>query len=438
MKKLLLMLCSPIFLFAQSPAIKLNLVAGGFGQVVDIVSAGDSRLFIVDGSHVKILLNGLTFNTPFINLSDRATWIMAVAFHPNYAQNGYFYVKYKANDASCVISRFSKSESNDDLANINSESILFSYPNNNGHEGGDLEFGKDGYLYTATGDGAPGARGDLGDEFGNAQNMATVKGKMLRFDVDSPQTNYIPVSNPYQGLDDNIPDAIIASGLRNPWKFSFDRQTGDVWVGDVGQDSYEEVSFVEYENFLSKNYGWSCYEGNMPHLTQNCTNNPVLVFPIITFEGYNFNGNLPASVTGGYVYRGNQYPALNGFYCYADFNSGKFWLLKRLSSGSITNDLKGVLMNNPITFGEDHNGELYVATFDKIYQITSCDNTQNLILNSPITTTSYYSALNSIQSTSYISNDAKVIFNANNKIELNAGFKTDNGVTFTAQIVGCQ
>ncbi|WP_394993909.1 PQQ-dependent sugar dehydrogenase [Emticicia sp.] len=362
---------------------------------------------------------------------------MAVAFHPNYATNGYFYVKYKANDASCVISRFVKDASNPNLADINSESIIFSYPNNEGHEGGDLEFGKDRFLYTTTGDGAPGGRGSAGDEYGNAQNLRTVKGKMLRLDVDSP--SHIPAANPFQTPNDSIPDEIIALGLRNPWKFSFDRLTGDVWIGDVGQDSYEEVDFVSFGNFENKNYGWSCYEGNMPHLSQNCpsiTSN--LVFPIITFDGYNFNGHLPASVTGGYVYRGSQYPALNGFYCYADYNSGKFWLLKRLSNGSISNDFKGVLMTNPTTFGEDNNGELYVATFDKIYQIVICGTEQNLALNSPITSSSNYMALNSIQSTAQISNLANVSFSANNKIELSPGFKTESGVVFNAQIAGCQ
>lgn len=260
---------------------------------------------------------------------------------------------------------------------------------------------------------------------------------MLKFDVDAP--NHIPPANPFQMPNDGIPDEIIALGLRNPWKFSFDRQTGDIWIGDVGQDSYEEVDFVPFGTFENKNYGWSCYEGNMLHLTQNCPNNTSnFVSPIITFDGYNFNGHLPACVTGGYVYRGTKYPHLNGFYCYADYNSGRFWLLKRQSNGLLTNDLKGILMTNPITFGEDNNGELYVATFDKIYQIAACGNEQNLTLNSPITTTNYYSALNSIQSSAQISNEATVFFSANNKIELYAGFKTENGVTFNAQIVGCQ
>jgi glucose/arabinose dehydrogenase len=437
MKKLYLLIFFPVFIFAQSPTIKLNLVASGFGGIVDIVSASDNRLFIVDGTQVKIFANGQTNAASFINLSDRASWVMAVAFHPNYASNGYFYVKYKANDNSCVISRFSKDVSNVDLGDINSETVIFSYPENNGHEGGDLEFGKDGFLYTTTGDGASGARDTPGDEYGNAQNLGTVKGKMLRLDVDVP--NHIPATNPFQTPDDGIPDEIIGLGLRNPWKFSFDRLTGDIWIGDVGQDSYEEVDFVPFGTFENKNYGWSCYEGNMPHLSQNCPNNTSnLVFPIITFDGYNYNGNLPASVTGGYVYRGTKYPDLRGFYCYADYNSGKFWLLKRLPNGSISNDMKGVLMSNPTTFGEDNNGELYVATFDKIYQITACGNEQNLALNSPITTTNYYSALNTIQSSAHISNEAKVFFSANNKIELNAGFKTENGVTFNAQIVGCQ
>lgn len=395
MRFFILYLLLPIFSLAQSPNLKLNLVADGLSYVVDIASAGDNRLFIVDGNKIKILDNGQILPTPFLDLTNQVNWIMAVCFHPNYAQNGNFYVKYKANDASCVIARFSKSTDDSNLADPNSATILFSYPNNNGHEGGDLEFGKDGYLYTTTGDGAPGERNTLGDEFQNAQNISSIKGKLLRFNVNSP--NLIPIENPYQQPNDNIPDEIIASGLRNPWKFSFDRQSGDLWIGDVGQDSYEEVDFVPFGSFEQRNFGWSCYEGNMLHLTQNCPQNQsTLTMPIIDYTGYNFNGNQAASVTGGYVYRGIKYPALNGFYCYADYKSGKFWLLKRLSNGNISNDAKGILMNNPTTFGEDSYGELYVTTFDKIYQISACG------------------------------------------IELNAGFKVENGSVLYAQIDGYQ
>lgn len=437
MRTLLLFIFGPLLLFAQSPNIQVNLVSNAFSSVVDIAHANDERLFVVDGNQIKILLNGQVLPTPFLDLTNQVNWIMAVAFHPNYAQNDYFYVKYKANDASCVISRFQKSNSDENLADINSQNILYSYPDNNGHEGGDLEFGKDGYLYTTTGDGASGARNTDGDEFGNAQNMASLKGKVLRFNVNSP--NLIPIENPYQQPNDNIPDEIIATGLRNPWKFSFDRQTGDLWIGDVGQDSYEEVSFVPFGSFEEKNFGWSCYEGNMPHLTQNCPpNQNTLTMPIIDYAGYNFNGNQAASVTGGYVYRATKYPSLSGFYCYADYNSGKFWLLKRLPNGTISNDFKGVLMNFPTTFGEDKNGELYVATFDKIYQISACGNEQNITVSGQITTPSFYNALNSITSTATITNYSNVIFSASNKIELNAGFKVDNGSVFYAQIDSCR
>jgi len=437
MKTIILFLLSTLINFAQSPNIQVNLVSDSFSSIVDIAHANDERLFIVDGNRIKILSNGQVLQTPFLDLTNQVIWIMAVAFHPDYAQNGYFYVKYKANDASCVIARFSKSTSDINLADANSQNIIYSYPNNNGHEGGDLEFGKDGYLYTTTGDGASGARFSDGDEFGNAQNMTSVKGKILRFNVNS--TNIIPIENPFQQPNDNIPDEIIASGLRNPWKFSFDRKTGDLWIGDVGQDNYEEVNFVQFGNFESRNFGWSCYEGNMPHLSQNCPpNQNTLTMPIIDYPCYNFNGNLPASVTGGYVYRGSKYPVLNGFYCYADYNSGKFWLLKKLSNGTISNDLKGSLMSYTTTFGEDNNGELYVATFDKIYQITACGNEQNLSINGQIAATSFFNALNSIQSDATITNWANVVFSASKKIELNSGFKVDIGAVFYAQIDGCQ
>ncbi len=437
MKTFILFILSPILLFSQSPNIQVQLITNEFSSIVDITHSGDERLFVVDGNKIKILSQGQLIQTPFLDLTNQVNWIMAVAFHPNYTQNGYFYVKYKANDASCVIARFSKSILNYNLADVNSQNIIYSYPNNNGHEGGDLEFGKDGYLYTTTGDGASGVRNTDGDEFGYAQNLSSVKGKILRFNVDS--SNIIPIENPFQQPNDNIPDEIIAVGLRNPWKFSFDRQSGDLWIGDVGQDSYEEVNFVQYGNFESRNFGWSCYEGNMPHLSQNCPSNQnILTMPIIDYPCYNFNGNLPASVTGGYVYRGSKYPSLNGYYCYADYNSGRFWLLKRLQNNTITNDFKGNLISYPTTFGEDKNGELYVATFDKIYKITACGNDQNLSIGGQIITSSFYNALNSIQSDATVTNSANVIFSASKKIELNAGFKVDNGAVFYAQIDGCQ
>jgi Glucose / Sorbosone dehydrogenase len=435
MKKLIITLLFPSLIFGQSPLIKLTLVSNGFGAIVDIVSAGDSRLFIVDGNLIKIWANNQTNPTPFLDMNTKANWIMAVAFHPNYAQNGFFYVKYKNLTDACVIARFSRNTSEANLAVLTSETILFSYPDNNGHEGGDLEFGKDGFLYTATGDGAPGARNTPGDEFGNAQSLGVVKGKILRFDVDSP--SHIPLANPFQMPGDGIPDEIIALGLRNPWKFSFDRQSGDMWLGDVGQDEYEEVNYVPAGDFENRNFGWSCYEGNAPHLSQNCPTNAVFTFPILVYEGYTFNGHKPASVTGGYVYRGQKHPALLGYYCYADYNAGKFWLLKKQPDGSVSNDFKGVLMSFPTTFGEDNNGELYVATFDKFYQISACGLEPNLVLSGQINTDSYFNATETIKSTSHLLPQSKIYYEAIKNIELNPGFETDLGGVFQVNVKGC-
>lgn len=422
----------------QSPSIRLTEVADGFTTIVDIEHAGDDRLFIVDNLKIKIFINGQTLVTPFLDFTGRAEWIMAVCFHPNYSSNGYFYLKYKDLGANCVISRFQVEASNPNLANLSSEQVLLSYPDWGGHEGGDMDFGKDGYLYTTTGDGARGARGDIGDEFGYAQNMSSVKGKMIRIDVNSTTQNYtIPPSNPYQNPNDGIPDEIIAAGLRNPWKWSFDRQTGDLWIGDVGQDDYEEVSFAAFGTFENRNYGWSCYEGNMPHIVQNCNAGAIsYTMPIIEYAGYNNNGNLPASVTGGYVYRGSSIPALNGYYVYADYNSGRFWTLKINPNGSLTNEEKGVLLGFVTTFGEDKDGELYVATFNKFFKITvPC--VANLNVDYSITSNQSLAASNSIVANNAISNNSKVVFQAGKFIELNPGFKVDNGSVFRTNIGNC-
>ncbi|WP_305952055.1 sorbosone dehydrogenase family protein [Emticicia oligotrophica] len=435
MKYFLLIWFFPFNIFAQSPSLQTNFYISGFNSIVDIAHAFDDRLFVVDGTQIKVIENNSILANPFLDLTGNADWIMAVAFHPNYQAKGQLFVKYRTLDNTCRISRFLKSSDDKNQVDKSSENVLFSIVNNIGHQGGDLEFGKDGYLYTTTGDGAPGERFSLGDENNNAQNMSSLKGKLLRFNVDSE--NLIPIENPYQTPNDNIPDEIIAAGLRNPWKFSFDKLTGDLWIGDVGQDSYEEIDYLPFGNFENKNFGWSCYEGNMLHLTQNCPPNSVsLVSPIITYEGYNFNGNLPASVTGGYVYRGSKYPFLNGFYCYADYNSGKFWLLKN-TNNVITYDFKGVLMEYPTTFGEDYAGELYVATFDKIYKITSCGNEQNLTITSNLTGRNYFSSLNLIESSAQILNGGEVFYSSSKMISLNPGFKVDNGAVFIAQIDSC-
>jgi glucose/arabinose dehydrogenase len=171
--------------------------------------------------------------------------IQGFAFHPNYPQNGYFYVKYLSNvTGGIVVSRFTRQTNNPNAADPNSEQTLLSIPNVDGHAGGDIAFGADGYLYIPLGDNKAGQRGEVGDPLHLSQNLGLFNGKIFRIDVNNGSPYAIPPSNPYQQPNDNIPDEIWARGVRNPWRISFDRQTGDFWMGDNGQDGYEEVDFL--------------------------------------------------------------------------------------------------------------------------------------------------------------------------------------------------
>jgi glucose/arabinose dehydrogenase len=361
------------------PNVSLTLVANGFTNPVDIVHAGDGRLFIVEQAGLIRILqaNGTILPTPFLDIQDQVDTanyemgLLGLAFDPDYTTNGYFYVYYNTpyTDTNVVtaiqISRFEVDSGDPNLADPDSEfPILFipkPFQNNNG---GDLNFGPDGYLYTAVGDG-----GGEGDPQNSAQDGQSLFGKILRLDVSgvTTSTNYlIPADNPFVG-DAAVRDEIWALGLRNPWRFSFDRTTGDLYVGDVGRGGFEEINYQPAASTGGENYGWRCYEALDPHNTTGCGapedyTSPVHFYP--HFDGPVFNGS---SVTGGYVYRGAWLPSLYGRYLFADFVSGRFWL--RTPAGEVSE--LGTLVGNPSTFGEDSDGELYVASFNGgIYRFT--------------------------------------------------------------------
>src|SRR4030095_15339060 len=253
---------------------------------------------------IRIVKSQTLLSTPFLDISARVSCcgergLLSVAFPPNYANKGHFYVNYTNNDGNTVIARY-RVTSDPDVANLNSEEILLTIeqPFAN-HNGGQIAFGPDGYLYIGMGDG-----GSAGDPQGNGQRPETLLGKLLRIDVESGMTPYaVPSNNPfvqsrfYHG-------EIWALGLRNPWRFSFDRQTGDLYLGDVGQGSYEEINFQSRASFGGENYGWNIMEGKHCFNSDSC-NQTGLVLPIVEYshsEG--------CSVTGGVVYRGQQYPRL--------------------------------------------------------------------------------------------------------------------------------
>jgi len=357
MKKILpflLFLCS-IPTFAQT--INLQTVASGFSSPVAIVNAGDTRLFVVQrGGAIRILnANGTINATNFLMLSSIISsggerGLLGLAFHPNYATNGYFYVNYtRIGDGATVIARYSVSSTNPDVADASSALVLLtiSQPFSN-HNGGSLAFGPDGYLYIGMGDG-----GSAYDPNNSGQNINTLLGKMLRIDVNSGTPYGIPPTNPYAGA---IPgsDEIWAVGMRNPWKFSFDSQTGDLWIADVGQNAIEEINKAP-STAAGLNYGWRCYEGNSPFNTTGCSIITNYVFPVTDYTHAASGG---CSITGGYVYRGATYPNLQGKYLFSDYCNNKIGYIAN-TGGAIT--WSNAFSGNISTFGQDVTGELYVA-----------------------------------------------------------------------------
>lgn len=364
--------------------IKLETFATGLSTAVSIANAGDSRLFVVDqNGFIRVVQsNGNVLSQPFLNVSSRITreggeqGLLGLAFDPNYANNGYFYIHYvrKATSGMAfrgVVSRFSVS-GNNNVANAGSEKVLLEIPRNGrNHNGGDLRFGNDGYLYISVGDGA--------DIF-SAKNINSLSGKILRIDVsgsagpsDGPDCgtasndNYrIPPGNAYRNGRGNGCDEIYALGLRNPWRISLDRATGDLWIGDVGQNSLEEVDYIKAGGGGGVNLGWPCYEGNIVFNQSACTDS--YVAPVHTY-----GRGVGRSITGGFVYRGNAIPSLRGRYLFSDYGvSSKIYSLVQRSGGWLTQTALGSTGKSGLSsFGEDASGELYVASAQagEIYRI---------------------------------------------------------------------
>ena len=378
MRKILLVICFLAGIAqAQNPQISLQTFASGFSRPVDIENAGDSRLFIVEQRGIIHILDSLgnRLPTPFLDIDSRVInsgnerGLLGLVFHPDYKSNGYFYVNYMDNSGSSLIARYSVSATNPDQADINSEVILMtvSQPFSN-HNAGDLGFGKDGYLYIGWGDGGSG-----GDPGNRSQNTNLLLGKMLRIDVDNGSPYSIPQDNPFVN-DPGVLDEIWAIGLRNPWRYSFDRLTGDLYIADVGQNNWEEIDFQPATSSGGENYGWRCYEGTATFNTSGCPPANTLEDPIFEYANSNQFG---CSVTGGFVYRGARYSAMFGHYLFTDYCSGRWWSLKRDMNGNwVSTDLANLSNFEYSSLGENHFGELFVAGHGtgNIFQIvdTSC------------------------------------------------------------------
>jgi glucose/arabinose dehydrogenase len=275
--------------------------------------------------------------------------LLGFAFHPDYKTNGFLYVTYTPSESLAVVSRFKVSETDANFVEESSETILLeiAQPETN-HNGGQLAFGPDGYLYIASGDG-----GGTGDPDGNAQNLETFLGKILRIDVNNQDSglNYaIPTDNPFVE-NENARGEIYAYGLRNPWRFSFDNQTNTIWAADVGQDELEEIDLI----VKGGNYGWNILEGTSCYQETECDATDLIV-PLYEYG----HSNNDKSVTGGYVYRGNEIPTLKGYYIYGDFISGRIWAIDQAGNNKLLIET-GL---NISSFGIDENNELYLCSFD--------------------------------------------------------------------------
>jgi glucose/arabinose dehydrogenase len=348
-------------------------VLQGLTAPVFVTGAGDGsgRLFVVQQSgQIMVTRDGVLSGAPFLEISDRTSLprsgtsygergLLGLAFHPQYAENGYFYVNYTDRNGDTNISRFQVRLDDPDQADPASEKrLLFvSQPFAN-HNGGMLEFGPDGYLYIGLGDGGSG-----GDPQGNAQSNQTLLGKLLRIDVNSGDPYTVPADNPFAN-GGGLPE-IWSNGLRNPWRFAFDRLTSDLYVADVGQNQWEEVSFLPAGSPGAANFGWDyyeathAYEGQPPQDVQ-------IVQPVAEYD----HGQ-GCSITGGYVYRGLNLPAWQGVYLYGDYCSGLVWGLLRGAEGAWQHELLFQTGMNITSFGLDEAGELYLADFSSgaIYRL---------------------------------------------------------------------
>jgi glucose/arabinose dehydrogenase len=355
---------APVEFQPGTVSLALETITEDLDSPIFVTHAGDDsgRIFVVEkAGQIRIVADSALVETPFLDITDRVRssaneqGLLGLAFAPNYTESGFFFVNYTDDDGNTVVARFQVITDNADQADPASEFAVLQIeqPASN-HNGGMIAFGPDGYLYIGMGDG-----GGSGDRYGHGQNPETLLGKMLRIDVtsDPAQPYVIPADNPWVAQDWNgvdVRDEIWAVGLRNPWRFSFDRTTGDLWIGDVGQNQFEEIHYTPADNPGGINYGWPILEASDCYSNGENCDKAGLELPVAE---YSHSGH--CSVTGGYVYRGEQFPALQGIYLYGDYCSGTIW-------GSWFADgwQSAELLDSDVSlssFGEDEASELYVT-----------------------------------------------------------------------------
>ena len=365
---LLLLACSSFLDTPEPPppppgTPTLQLVTSQLANPVYATSPpGDTlRLFVVEqAGRVRVLRRDTLLATPFLDLRGKIAsggerGLLSLAFHPQYAANGRFYVYFTDVNGDIRIVRYLVSAADSNVADsLSADTVLaVAHPGQSNHNGGQLQFGPDGKLYAGLGDGGGG-----GDPDSNAQNKHRLLGKLLRLDVDGASGYTVPANNPFVG-DTSARPEIWAYGLRNPWRFSFDRTTGELYIADVGQSAWEEVDVQSAASTGGQNYGWNVMEGSYCYNTSNCNKNG-LVLPV-----YTYNHPVGCSITGGYVYRGTKVPVLAGFYMFGDYCT-HFVRSFQYSGGQAINvgDWSQYIDPGPSisSFAQDQRGELYIMT----------------------------------------------------------------------------
>ncbi len=343
-----------------------TLAVNGFEQPLDVQNAGDgsNRLFVVErGGKIRVVENNFLLDEPFLDISKKVKTagseqgLLGLAFHPRYMENGLFFINYTDVNGNTVIARYQVSE-NANQADRTSEAVLFHIEQPYGnHNGGGIAFGPDGFLYIGLGDG-----GSADDPKGNGQNLNTYLGSLLRIDVDGGETYVIPADNPFLN-GEGLPE-IWAYGLRNPWRFSFDSLTGDLYIADVGQNEWEEIDFLPADSAGGANFGWNFMEGTHIFVLEP----PASLGVVAPVAEYSHGEG--CSVTGGNVYRGAELPEWQGIYFYGDFCTGQIWGLLEVDGAWQSQSLffTGAML---ASFGEGEDGALYYADYntEAIYRL---------------------------------------------------------------------
>src|SRR5215203_389277 len=359
------------------PGVRFNLLKEELGAATSIAHTADPRLFVVlREGRIVILDRGSVLSQPFLNLRGQVNLsdeggLLSMAFHPRYSENGFFFVNYTNLDGDTVIARYKVSAADPNQADpASARTLLIVHQPHRSHNGGQVQFGPDGYLYTALGDGGAAFDPDCA-----AQKPDNLLGKMLRLDVDqnvsTPPYYGIPASNPFRGPG-NPPDEVWSVGFRNPFRFSFDRETGDLWIGDVGQNHREEVDFQPAASRGGENYGWKLMEGSLCSTSDACSaETPVCGAAAFTAPVLEYDHDPLCSVTGGLVYHGSRLPQLRGAYLFGDFCTGTMWAAIREGAG-----LKVYTLADRVpqitAFSEDAAGEVYMASLTgRVYALAA-------------------------------------------------------------------